>query len=349
VTIGQKILVVQTAFIGDVVLTTPLLDALHQQYPDAEIDIVVTPAAAALLQNHPSLHEVMAYDKRGRDSGLMGIFAMYRRLRARTYDIAILPHRSFRSGMIAFSARRRIAFSTSSARMLMTDIVEYQPLSHEVERILSLLGPLKISIPHGALPSLYPSAQDSEVVSEILDRHTIPQGDRLIALAPGSVWATKRWLADRFAELAKELIKEDYSVVLIGGAGDRDLARALEMSVGSRRLLNTVDKLSLLQSAELIRRCRLLVSNDSAPLHIAVAMHTTVVAIFGATAPEFGFAPLGSRDKVVQIQGLDCRPCAIHGGDRCPITTFDCMKNIQVSDVVHEVHSILHATEIPIA
>ena len=105
-------------------------------------------------------------------------------------------------------------------------------------------------------------------------------------------------------------------------------------------------ELTLLQSGELIRRCRVLIANDSAPMHMAVAVRTPVVAIFGATVPEFGFTPLGEHDVVVQTLGLECRPCAIHGGTSCPIKTFVCMKDIQVADVLDRVNDILAKSKV---
>ncbi len=343
---SPKILVVQTAFIGDVVLTTPLLSVLHSHFRDYHIDVLVIPPSANLLANHPAVREVIVFDKRGTDRGLTGILSMQRRIRSRRYEIAVIPHRSLRSGLICSAAgiRQRISFSTSAASFLMTDLVAYKKDIHEVERNLSLLAPLKIPTPERVLPSLYPSEHDSRIVTEFLSGFPDVRHVNLIALAPGSVWATKRWLSDRFAELAQHLIAQNFSVVLVGGPGDIAVGNDIQTQIGNSRLINAINKLTLLQSAELIRRCAVLISNDSAPLHIGVAMRTPVVAVFGATVPEFGFGPLGEHDEILQIDGLDCRPCSIHGGTHCPIKTFDCMKRIQVDNVLQRIHHVVVKT-----
>jgi heptosyltransferase-2 len=167
----------------------------------------------------------------------------------------------------------------------------------------------------------------------------------MIALAPGTVWNTKRWPAERFAELARKLDGEGYTVALVGGAEDRPLCDAIVSAAAPARIFTAAGALSLLRSAELIRRCQLLVSNDSAPMHLGVAVGTPVVALFGATVPEFGFAPYGPKDLVVEIRGLSCRPCSSHGGARCPINTFDCMLRISADRVAATALGILRQAQ----
>ena len=339
----EKVLVFQTAFIGDVILTTPMIQVLRREKKDVMIDVVAVPAGAGILANHPDIQHAIVYDKKGKDRGLLSALRLIQTLRRFRYDVAIIPHRSLRSGLICFLAGipRRIGFSTSAAKLLMTDVVEYRPDRHEVERNLSLLQPLQISFSQKELPRVFPSTSDHEVVDALLRNHPDVSPANLIALAPGSEWVTKRWLAEGYIDLAKRILEEQFSVVLIGGNNDFVLCREIESAVGNSRVLNAAGELSLLQSAELIRRCKLIVSNDSAPMHIGVAMRTPVVAIFGATVPEFGFAPLGERDVVVQTLGLPCRPCSIHGGNACPIKTFVCMRDISSDRVLEQVHSIL--------
>ncbi len=338
----ERILVFQTAFIGDVILTTPMIQVLCRDRKNVEVDVVAVPAGASILANHPDVHSVHVYDKKGKDRGLLAALSLIRTLRRGGYDVAIIPHRSLRSGLICFLAGipRRIGFSTSAAKMFMTDVLEYRPDRHEVERSMSLLAPLQIPFEID-LPRLYPSSADRDAIDKLLHAHSTTAPLNMIAIAPGSEWVTKRWLAEGYINLAKQLLDEQFSVVLIGGKSDLVLCREIESAVGNSRLINAAGELSLLQSAELIRRCKVIVSNDSAPMHIGVAMHTPVVTIFGATVPEFGFAPLGEHDVVVQTMGLACRPCSIHGGNACPIKTFVCMRDISSDRVLEQVHSIL--------
>jgi heptosyltransferase-2 len=163
----------------------------------------------------------------------------------------------------------------------------------------------------------------------------------MIAIAPGSAWKTKRWLIERFSELSVILANAGFEILIIGGKEDIELGKTIIKTAKHKKIHDATGKLSLLQSAELIRRCKTLVTNDSAPLHIGVAMRTPVVAIFGATVPEFGFAPYGKNDSVIETKNLPCRPCAIHGGNECPIGTFDCMKKIEAKVVAEKVKSLI--------
>ena len=335
----QKVIVVQTAFPGDVILTLPLVQALKHIRPSAFIDVLVIPGASAILKNHPAIRDILVYDKRNTESGIGGFLGQVRRMRARRYDVAFIPHRSFRSAALAaFSGiPRRIGFETSAGRFLLTDRIRYKHSLHEVDRNLSLLEGIGLEHPLRQYPDLYPSDQDRAVVDDFLRNSTAP----LVGIAPGTVWRTKQWLPERFAGLVSRLSHESVTVILIGGESDRELCDAMVPAGGSKRVLSAAGKLTLLQSAELIRRCAVLVSNDSAPMHCGVAMRTPVVAIFGATVPAYGFAPYGESDVIVEINGLSCRPCSIHGGAECPIHTFECMKMISSETVFEHVASIL--------
>ena len=339
----KRILIFQTAFLGDVILTLPMIQVLHQRFPQATIDVVTTPAASQFLSNHPAVNRVIPYDKRKTQRGLKGIVALSIFLSRGKYDLAIAPHRSIRtSSIIALSGiKNRIGFSTASGKFLYNHTVQYVSSKHEIERNLDLLTPLGIQLQERELPSLYPSQKDSDFLKKFLFEREILNQEKIIAIAPGSVWNTKRWPLERYAELALMLANDGYVVWIIGGSDDALLGKTIVDSSHHKHIHDTTGHLSLLQSAELIRRCRILITNDSAPLHIGVAMRTPVVAIFGATVPEFGFAPYGKDDIVIETKGLNCRPCAIHGGHTCPIGTFICMKNIETKTVYEKVRQLL--------
>lgn len=341
----NRLVVFQTAFTGDVILTLPMIQRLKRHMPHAAIDLVATPSGAAIAANHPALRRTVVYDKKGTDRGLAAALHLARQLSKEAYDAAVIPHRSMRSAAICYAAAipRRIGFSTSAGRLLMSDVVRYDATSHEILRNLALLAPLGAPSHPLELPSLYPSPVDVEAVNTLLESEHLRSDIPLVALAPGSVWATKRWLPERYRELAQRLVSEGCRVVLIGGYDDVMLGNVIASDLQPGTFINAMGKLTVLQSAELIRRCTLVVTNDSSPMHLAVAMRTPVVAIFGATVPAFGFAPVGEFDRIVEMNGLHCRPCAIHGGDRCPIGTFDCMKNISVTHVLEIVHDVLSA------
>jgi heptosyltransferase II len=331
----HKILVVQTAFIGDVVLTLPLVQSIKQQMPDARIDMIAIPNAAGLLRNHPAINEIIPYDKRGKDGGFGGFTKLVRKLKETKYHAAVVPHRSIRSAFLARMANIpvRIGFTTSSGKYLYTNLVRYEQQIHEIDRNRSLVIPLGIEKRGRILPDLYPSPDDKENVDAFFSRYSFLNGSPIVAIAPGSVWNTKRWLKENYIGLTQKLAAAGIPVVLIGGKDDERLCGEIRQAFASNLVISAAGKFSLLQSAELLRRCTLLVSNDSAPTHLAVAMRTRVVAIFGATSPRFGFAPYGDDDEVVEISGLKCKPCSIHGGNRCPIKTFDCMVQLTADQV----------------
>jgi heptosyltransferase-2 len=346
-----KILVIQTAFIGDVVLTLPLVQVVRRLYPGSLVDVVVTPRSRELLSNHPDIHEVIVFDKRGSDRGIRGLWRLARQLKSRSYDLALIPHRSLRSVMLAWVAGVpvRIGFDRSAGRLFLTATAIYQTKDHEIDRNLSLLNEITSSSVKRELPRLYPADAEKKRVDRLLIELELGRPDRLIAIAPGTVWNTKRWLKERYASLAVNFDDEGFDVVLIGGEEDRGLCAEICTLSGSSHVHSVAGMLSLLQSAELIRRCLLLVCNDSAPTHIAAGVGTPVVALFGATVPAFGFGPSGPFDAVVQTDGLPCRPCSMHGGEKCPIKTFDCMVNISHERVFTSAMEVLrrrsHAEE----
>ncbi|HEX7977089.1 MAG TPA: lipopolysaccharide heptosyltransferase II [Gemmatimonadaceae bacterium] len=327
--------VVQTSFLGDTILTTPLLAQLAHRGP---VDVVTTPAAASVLKGHPAVRQVIVYDKRGVHSGLFGFLMMRARLKDGGYDTAYLAQGSMRSALLVWAARikERIGFATSSGSRFYTTKVAYRDDLHHAARLLLLSRPNGRE-PTGEemRPSLAPSTAERDVVDELLRSCGVEPGERLIALAPGSVWATKRW--PYYAELARALA-ESGRIVIVGGPGDRALAK--EIVVGVPNAVDATDKLPLLASAELIGRCAVIVTNDSAPLHLASAMATPTVAIFGPTVPDFGFGPLAPVKAVLGHESLACRPCHRHGPKRCPLKHFRCMRELSVEQVVERTRSL---------
>jgi heptosyltransferase-2 len=334
--------VIQTAFLGDVVLTLPLVRAIRNVRPGAAVDLVVAPRAAAVLAAHPDIRETIIYDKRGRDAGASGFLRLLRELRRRNYAAAIVPHRSIRSAMLALTAGIpvRAGFDASSGRWLFTHVAPYDRSAHEIDRNLRLLEEIGAGKQERTAPRLYPSGADREAVDRFLARHRTVREAGMIAIAPGTVWNTKRWPQDRFAALARMLCDAGFEVALVGGPEDAELCRGIAATAGGAGIIDASGSFSVLGSAELIRRAEVLVCNDSAPLHLAGAVGTPVLAIFGATTPAFGFGPIGPGDRVLQIAGLGCRPCSIHGGDRCPIDTFDCMERITPAMAAEAVRSM---------
>lgn len=335
----ERILVVQTAFIGDVILATPLAEAINAMFPGCRCDYVVIPAASNLLEQNPKVNTVWRYDKRGRQRGMSALWRFARSLRQQDYDVALVPHRSLRSAALVRLAGipRRIGFDRSTGSFLFSEIVKYRQV-HEIERNLELLARLG-EIPSGVTPRVYWNREDEQAVADCLAG--LAGADRLYAIAPGSVWPTKRWLPERFAELAKALnATRQSAVILIGGSGDRELCEEIRCATGER-CVNTAGQLTLRQSAALLSKCRLLISNDSAPTHLGIASGCQVLTIFGPTVPRFGFYPYGEDNGVVELK-LPCRPCTTHGSRHCPLGTHACMRELSVAMVLKKVEAMLN-------
>lgn len=317
------------------ILTTPLIARLATE---GAVDVVSTPAASGLLANNPAVREVIVYDKRGADRGIAGFTKLAKALRRRRYDSAFLAQGSVRSGALTWAARipERVGFATSAGRALYTTRVVSPPSQHHAARLLSLGNRGSHAEDAGRpRPRLYPGATERGAVDALLGE--VRPDEPLIALAPGSVWATKRW--PYYADLARSLAP-DTRVVIVGSDADRALADEIVRATDGRGI-DATGRLSLLASAELIGRTRLLVTNDSAPLHLASAMNTPTVAVFGPTVPAFGFGPLADRAVVAEHLSLDCRPCDRHGPQRCPLGHWRCMREITSGDVAALARAIL--------
>lgn len=326
---ASRVLVIQTAFLGDVVLTTPLLAALAVRY--GPVDVMTTPVAAPLLEHHPAVGEVLRYDKRGRDRGWGGLRRIGRMLKERGYERVYLPHRSWRTGALARLGRipERIGFA-DGARLFYTRTVARPRAGHEVDRLMALAGPN--AEPPSPAVFLGVSPDDQAEADRWLAANEVTPG--FVALAPGSIWGTKRW--PYYGELAARLAS---SVVIVGGPEDRELGQQIVAASGGQAH-NAAGALSLLASAALIRRARTLVTNDSAPLHLATAVATPIVAVFGPTVPAFGFGPRRPGDVVIQHQHLSCRPCSKHGPQICPLGHHRCMREIGVELVIEAIKKV---------
>ncbi|RMI00515.1 MAG: lipopolysaccharide heptosyltransferase II [Calditrichaeota bacterium] len=344
----RRILIVQTAFLGDVILALPLVQETKRLFPRADIDFLAIPSTANLVETHPDIDQVIVHHKRGRDRGLGELPRLARQLRRRRYDLALVPHRSLRSALLVWSAGIpvRVGFDRSAGRWWFNVIRPYPRNVHEINRNLHLLQPFGFDPDRKVFPTLHFTEADRGIVETWMQEADIAPETPITAMAPGSVWPTKRWLPERFAALADELIRLGHQVILVGGPDDREVAREVANRCTEPAVHDATGRFTPRQSAYLISRCRLLITNDSAPLHMANSVGTPVVAVFGPTVPGFGFYPYRDFDRVVENRSLSCRPCGVHGGKKCPLGTHECMRSISTEMVLREV---LELPEIPAA
>jgi heptosyltransferase-2 len=339
----KNFLIIQTAFLGDVILTLPLVQVMKRKFPDSQIDFLAIPSTSEILKNHPDISELIIYDKHGKQKSFLALLHLANKLRRKRYEAVLCPHRSLRSCLITkFSeASIRVGFDNSALRNCFTDVLPWNFGVHEVERNLFLLMPLSghegLSSDVKELPKIFPSDKNIDEAKRFFFEHDIQSPFAVVA--PGTRWFTKRYPIEMMVKVVRELTSYFESVVIVGGTKDKVFEKNFERI--SKHVVQAIGKFSIMTSAEIIRHASLLIANDSAPIHIASAFNVPTVAIFGPTVRDFGFTPYHDNSAVVEIEGLSCRPCSIHGGPRCPIRSFKCMKGISPDLVIEKALSLL--------
>ena len=333
-------LVIQTSFLGDVILTTPLIAELAKRGP---VDVLATPQGATVLANNPAIRNTIRYDKRGTYGSALGLWHTIKSIRMqRPYDAAYLAQGSFRSGLLAMltGAKERIGFASSTGRVLYSKQLPYRPERHHAERLWSLSMAECADAPSVAQirPRLYPSDADRRQVDLVL-RRTDSNDSPFVALAPGSAWGTKRW--PYYVDLARRL-GDDFKIAVVGSSVDSESAKEIADALPAGAVIDGTTGLSLLASAELIGRAQAIVTNDSAPQHLASAMGTPTLTIFGPTVPEFGFGPLAERRVTAGHEALSCRPCHRHGPQRCPLGHWRCMRELTTDHIASLLTEVLN-------
>ena len=313
----KRVLIIQTAFIGDVVLITPLIETLAHEHPNWDIDILVRSGNEAILANNPKLNEVLVFDKK--NGKYRNLINLIKKIRGNRYDEVVNIQRYFTTGLITAlsGAKSKSGFNKNPLSIFYTHKVSHQmgevKTEHEVERNLKTIEHLitqKI-----IQPKIYPSTEDYKKVE---------RSNRYVTMAPSSVWFTKALPTHKWLELMT-LINEETDILLLGGKGDAPLCQNLIELSGRKNVFNLAGGYSLLQSAALMQNASMNYVNDSGPLHLASAVNAPVRAFFCSTVKEFGYTPLSSNSKVIEVdEVLDCRPCGLHGKRSCPKGHFKC-------------------------
>jgi heptosyltransferase-2 len=330
---SEKVLIIQTGFLGDAVLATSLFKSLKQL--DIEIGFLIKSQFSEVFKNHSAISMLHLIDKNDKNSNRK----LIEELKKNNYNKAIIPHRSFRSSYLAFASKIpiRSGFRQSAGNLLLNNKVEYNLYIHEILRNNLLFEKLygKNIISNNSL-KIWLEADKSVLKNLEISIDNKP----IICVAPGSVWETKRWHVNGFIETVNKLIERGYYVCLIGSPQEQDICRLINSNIkknNSEYCKNFAGKISLRETIALISISERLLTNDSAPLHIAEGLGIPCTSIFGATVPEFGFAPISPNSNVVQIENLKCRPCSIHGNHKCPINTFNCMIDINSEMVLNNI------------
>lgn len=331
----MRILIIHTAFIGDIVLSTPLIKKIKDTYPDSDITYVTTPSGEAILKNNPHLNNIIVYDKRGEHKGISGVWQLGKRLRYENFNMVITPHRYLRSSILSWLSRSPIrkGYDIASGSCLFTEKIKYDRTKHEVDKLLSFVAPenkKRYEI------ELYPGEKE-KMKGDNLWKENLLEDKKVVVLAPGSKWFTKQWPVEYFNKLAENLKKlSNVRLIVVGGKDE------INLPIEKENIIDMRGKTSLLELADILSRADVVVTNDSSPIHIASAFKKPrIFALFGPTIEKFGFFPWSLNSKVFQVDGLKCRPCGIHGGKSCPEKHFKCMRDILPEEVFNEIKKYL--------
>ena len=325
----MKILLIQTAFIGDVVLTTPLIEALKDKLPNCSVHFLLRKGNEGLLIGHPKLNNLLVFDKK--NNKYKNLFSLLKKVRAEKYDYVINAQRFFTTGLITAlsKASKTIGFDKNPLSFAFSEKVTHEididSKKHEVDRNLALIKSIVGEVKNK--PKLYPSKQDYNKVDT---------NKEYVCIAPASVWFTKQLPIEKWIELIEKLPKK-YHIFLIGGPADLILCEKIASQSNLDKITISAGKLSFLESVALIENATMNFTNDSGPMHFASAVNAPTTAFFCSTITEFGFGPLSDNYFIAETDKLlDCRPCGLHGKKACPKGHFNCSK-IDIDKVLTKV------------
>jgi len=327
---NANILIINTAFLGDVALTALLTQRIRNQFVDSKISVLTTLAGANVLKPIVSIDNLFILDKKGQHKSIGDTVTFAKELSKYKYDVVLSLHKSYRTSQIVknIESNIKIGFDNASNKRVYTQTIKYWSHQHEAERYQSFIfddfKQPKIDIKLETENQIY--------IENIIMQSGFDESKKTILIAPGSVWETKRWGNDKYSELSKLALK-DYNVIAIGGKED-----CFDLPKG---VINMMGKTTFEQTFHLLNIADILITNDSAPTHFATITNTPTVAIFGATHPMFGFSPLASNSIVIQNDKLKCRPCRIHGENECPLGTHECMTSINATEVLDKAKQIM--------
>ena len=318
---------------------------------------MVNPSAVDLVNNNPAIHEVLVLDKKGAHKSLRGMKSIIQTVRHKNFDIMLSPHLSHRTSLLAAFSRIPIRFGYENAGFARLAYTQKLTRPMELPELRRLLRFLDDALPDPDDPKghykthkeqllLYETEESRQEISNLMSELLNPR--KPVLIAPSSVWPTKRWTPRGFAELAGLLYRQyKTTILLVGSPGDREVAelvlryaREILPENVSEKIVNICGKTSLKGLYSLLKRSRLLVSNDSGPVHFGCAAEIPVVAVFGPTVKELGYAPIAKGTLVVEKPDLDCRPCGTHGAKRCPLGHFRCMKDLSAGEVMAAVRKV---------
>uniref|UniRef100_A0A832G7Z2 Glycosyltransferase family 9 protein n=1 Tax=Ignavibacterium album TaxID=591197 RepID=A0A832G7Z2_9BACT len=336
----KKILYIQTAFPGDSILSLPALEKLKELNPDSLIDVLCISSTQEIFSAASYVDNVLVIDKRGKHKSFFALVSFAGELRNRKYDAIYSSHRSLRTSILVLlsEVEETYGFSNSAIKYVYKNIVRYNLNKHEVQRNFDLIGFKYDENSWKVQPKLnysdYVKIKVTNFLKEIDE-------NKIIALAPGSIWATKRYPKEKWQKIANYFLTRHFNVILIGGKDDEELCESiLQNSTGN--VFNAAGKFSIVESIKLLSHCNLLISNDSAPTHFGMCAGIKVLTIYCSTIPQFGFFPYIFGSRFLSFDDLSCKPCGIHGYQECPLNHFNCANKLHEDEVIKVAEEMLN-------
>ena len=336
----KKILYIQTAFPGDAVLSLPALEKLKELNPDSSVDVLCIPSTQEIFSAAAYVDNVLVIDKRGKHKSFFALINFAKELKNRKYDVIYSSHRSLRTSILVLlsEVEETYGFSNSAIKYVYKNIVSYHLNKHEVQRNFDLIGFKYVENSWRVQPRLNFSDDVNIKVANFLKEIA---KNKIIALAPGSIWTTKRYPKEKWQRIANYFSTKNFNVILIGGKDDEELCESiLQNSTGN--LFNAAGKFSIVESIKLLSHCNLLISNDSAPTHFGICAGIKVLTIYCSTIPQFGFFPYLFGSRFLSFDDLNCKPCGIHGYQECPLTHFNCANKLHEDEVIKVAEEMLN-------
>jgi len=337
---GEKILVIQTAFLGDAVLTLPMIRKLKELNGKASIDVLCVPATKEIFQLSQHINEIIVIDKTGLHKSLFSFLKFTRQIRAKGYDRIYSPHRSFRSSLLVLQSgvKETYGFSNSSLFHVYKYLTEYIPGHHEVQRNLDLIGYDYSEKGWRVLPEIKIPESAEIVAKDFLKSNNIDSN--FAAVAPGSIWNTKKYPLEYYEQVIQFLIARGFKVIIIGGKEEKDIGKLLETKFNGN-LISSAGNMTITESIALLKSSKILINNDSAPTHFGVCADIPVLTLYCSTVPDFGFYPYNNKSRWLSYAELECKPCGIHGYFTCPLKHFLCGYKLEVKSVISVIKEIL--------
>ncbi len=333
----EKILVIQTAFLGDAILSLPFIQELKKK-TNARIDVVTIPENKEIFASCPETLVIRVIDKNDTDNSLWATIGFALSLRQFSYSKIYSLHRSFRSTLIAFLAgvKETYGYDSSSFAFAYKHTVPYRKDYHEVQRHLVFLKDNDLITNWRVLPEMLVNQDQYENLQRVI--LGLKKDNRIIAIAPGSVWQTKRYPDVYYLKIIDYFCNTGFNIVLLGGKNEMELCNRLTVN---KRVHNLAGKISIVESRGVIGYAELLLTNDSASTHIGMAANAKTLTIYCSTVPEFGFYPYNEKSDIISYTGLDCKPCGIHGHIECPLGHFNCAHLLKPELVIEKMEKMI--------